>query len=267
MTGAGATEPAIELEGVTLRREGHTLLEEVSLRVAPREYIAILGPNGGGKTTLLRVILGLERPDAGRVRVLGGTPARARGRVGYVPQRVRFDLDFPIRVIDVVRMGRLGRGRLGRRRRERDERAVRRAMERVEVDALAERALGGLSGGELQRVLLARALALEPEILLLDEPTASLDERVGRDVWSLLDELARDVTLVLVSHDVGTIARSVQSIACLNRRLFAHPAHALTREALERTYGSPVELVAHDVPHRVLHEPEGAGPGRERGGP
>lgn len=265
MSGAETREPAIELEGVSVRREGRRLLEDVSLRVAPREYLAILGPNGGGKTTLLRVILGLERPERGRVRVLGGPPERARGRVGYVPQRVHFDLDFPIRVVDVVRMGRLARRRLGRRLTERDGRAVREAMERVEIAALAERALGGLSGGELQRVLLARALALEPEILLLDEPTASLDERLGRDVWTLLGELSREVTLVLVSHDVGAIARSVQSIACLNRRLFAHPAHALTREVLEKTYGSPVELVAHDVPHRVLHEPEDAEPGR--GGP
>jgi zinc transport system ATP-binding protein len=228
------------------------ILEDVSLVVEPRDYVALLGPNGAGKTTLLRAILGLVEPDRGSVRVFGQPPRRARGRVGYVPQRASFDLDFPIRVLDVVLMGRLAASRALRRFGASDRSRARAALERVEMGSLAERPIGSLSGGELQRVLIARALAVEPQLLLLDEPAASLDERMGGSLWELLEELSRDLAIVLVSHDIGAISRHVRSVACLNRRLFAHPARELTGEILEATYGCPVELLAHGQPHRVL---------------
>jgi zinc transport system ATP-binding protein len=246
------TSPVIELEGVSFSYRGAAVLDDVSLRIEAGDFLAILGPNGGGKTTLLRLVLGLLKPDRGEVRVLGGTPAQARGRVGYVPQRAGFDLDFPIRVIDVVLMGRFPSAPTGRPFRPRDREVAREALAQVEMAEHALRPIGALSGGQLQRVLIARALALEPELLLLDEPTASLDERIGRSVWELFEELSRRMAVVLVSHDIGAISRCVGSIACLNRRLTAHPSRELTPEILEATYGCPVELLAHGHPHRVL---------------
>lgn len=244
--------PVLELSDVSVAFRGRPVLESVSLEVAAGDYLAILGPNGSGKTTLLKTILGLVRPQRGRVRVLGSAPDLARGRVGYVPQRVAFDLDFPIRVLDVVLMGRLARRPAGGRFSPEDRDAALGALEQVELADLAQRPVGALSGGQLQRVLIARALALEPALLLLDEPHAGLDERIGRSVWELLEELSPRVTIVLVSHDIGAISRYVRSVACLNRRLHAHPTRELTPEILEATYGCPVELLAHGHPHRVL---------------
>jgi zinc transport system ATP-binding protein len=242
----------VELSDVGFSFRETPVLEAVNLRVEPGDYFAILGPNGGGKTTLLRLILGLLRPDRGSVRVLGGTPAQARGRVGYVPQHAAFDLDFPIRVIDVVLMGRLAARRPLRSFSADDRATAQGALEKVEMASHADRAIGALSGGQLQRVLIARALALEPRLLLLDEPTASLDERIGRSVWELLEELSQHMAIVLVSHDIGAISHYVREVACLNRTLFSHPSRELTPEILEATYGCPVELLAHGHPHRVL---------------
>lgn len=249
--------PPVELDHVSLSLGGEAVLEDVSLRVEARDYLALLGPNGGGKSTLLKLILGLLTPDRGTVRVFGESPRNARGQVGYVPQHVRFDLDFPIRVLDVVLMGRLGShwfGRFGAA----DRAAATEALERVEMPELAERPIGALSGGQLQRVLIARALVQRPRLLLLDEPTASLDERIGRSIWELFEELSRDMAIVIVSHDIGAISRSVRGVVCLNRRLHAHPTKELTPEIVEAAYGCPVDLLAHGLPHRVLpaHETE-----------
>jgi zinc transport system ATP-binding protein len=134
---------------------------------------------------------------------------------------------------------------------------VERALATVEIAPLAGRPIGTLSGGQLQRVLIARALAQQPELLLLDEPTASLDERIGTGVWDLLEELSKSMTVVVISHDIGAISRHVRTVACLNRRLHAHPSRELTPEILEATYGCPIDLIAHGHPHRVLGQHEG----------
>jgi zinc transport system ATP-binding protein len=252
------SEPVLELRDVWLSYGGEPVLEQIDLTLEPRAYLAILGPNGGGKTTLLKVLLGLVAPDRGTVRVLGAPPRRTRGRVGYVPQRFQFDLDFPIRVLDVVLMGRLGRGRLLRPFGAADRDVAQAMLEKVEMQDMLTRPIGSLSGGQIQRVLIARALALEPRLLLLDEPMASLDERIGLSLWELLEELSHEMSVVVVSHDIGAISRYVRSVACLNRRLYTHPSEKLTHEMLEASYGCPVDLLAHGHPHRVL--PRHAGP-------
>ena len=248
--------PVAELRGVSLARRGIPVLEDVDLRIDPGDYLAILGPNGGGKTTLLKVLLGLLAPDRGSVHVFGHPPRDAAGRVGYVPQGRSFDPEFPIRVLDVVLMGRLRRGIWGRVSAEARERA-RAALEQVELQDLARRPIGALSGGQLQRVLIARALVGEPQLLLLDEPTSSLDERVERSVWELFEELSHQMAVVVVSHDVGAISRHVRSVACLNRKLYAHPSKTLTPELMEAAYGCPIDLLAHGHPHRVLPQHPG----------
>ena len=250
--------PSIELRDVWFAYGELPVLEGVSLTVEPCDYLALLGPNGSGKTTLVKLLLGLLRPSRGEVRVLGVEPEHARGRVGYVPQRVQFDPDFPIHVGDVVRMGRLRRERLFRPLTLPDRQAVDRALATVELRELAGRPIGALSGGQLQRVLIARALALEPELLVLDEPTASLDERIGLGVWELLEQLSKRMTVIVISHDIGAISRHVRTVACLNRRLYTHPSRELTPEILEATYGCPIDLIAHGHPHRVLGDHEGS---------
>jgi zinc transport system ATP-binding protein len=254
--GGGDPSPALELEGVSFSYGLVPVLEEVDLRVERGDFLGIIGPNGAGKTTLLKLALGLLEPDGGRLRVLGTSPVDARGRVGYVPQHARFQEEFPILVREVVLMGRLGAG--GRGWSPEDRAAAGRALEQVELDGLGDRPVGELSGGQLQRTLVARALAMEPELLLLDEPTASVDTRIGRRIYRLMDELTDRMTVVLVSHDIGVLSREVRSVACLNRRLHYHGTGRMPREALEEAYGGEVELVAH-APRRLLDTHGGEG--------
>jgi zinc transport system ATP-binding protein len=243
--------PAVELRGVDVRFGETYALEAIDLTIGEGDFLGIIGPNAGGKTTLLKVILGLLEPDRGDVRVFGLPPAEARGMIGYVPQYARFDSDFPISVAQTVGMGRLGRRTRGTSR-TRDREAVGQALETVELSSVANVRVGRLSGGQLQRALIARALASEPKILLLDEPTASLDTPIGRSVYGLLERLAVKIPIVLVSHDIGVISRTVRTIACLNVRLHYHHSRELTPEMVEAAYGCPVDLVAHGVPHRVF---------------
>lgn len=251
---------AVDLSHVDVRLGGTLALEDVTLQVPHRDFLALIGPNGGGKTTLLRVIMGLVRPARGRVRVLGAAPDAVRGRVAYVPQYARFDLGFPIRVIDVVQMGRLRGRHLVPGLRAADRRIAAAALERLGIAGLARRMVGELSGGQLQRVLIARALAVRAEILILDEPTASLDVQSAAAFYDLLAGLAEQMTVILTSHDVGEVAAQVRDVACLNRRLHAHGLEELTPAKLAEAYGCPIELVAHGVPHRVLspHTPADA---------
>ena len=241
------SELAVELEGVSVSFRAVPVLEDVSLRVEPRDYVAVLGPNGGGKTTLLKVLLGLIAPDGGTARVLGRPPREARGRVGYVPQHFAADLAFPIRVVDVVLMGCLSASPWGRPS-EAEVSVAHETLRRVEMDAHVRRPIGTLSGGELQRVLIARALAQRPALMLLDEPTSSLDERIGRNLWELFEELSKEMAVIVVSHDIGAVSKRVKTVACLNRSLHIHSGPDLTPELLRAVYGAPVDLVAHGEP-------------------
>jgi zinc transport system ATP-binding protein len=252
-------EPVIELHDVWVTLGRQQVLQGIEMRVARGEFVAVIGPNGGGKTTLLRVILGLVRPDRGTVRVLGCAPEAVHGRIAYVPQVARFDHDFPIRVLDMVQTGRLRRRSLFSPLGRPDRRAAFARLAELEIEDLAERAVGSLSGGQMQRALIARALTVDPEVLILDEPTASLDVQSADAFYELLEGLLDRMTIVISSHDVTGVSSRVGSIACLNRRLFFHPSSELTPDVLAEVYGCPVELLAHGVPHRVLREHDGGG--------
>jgi zinc transport system ATP-binding protein len=243
---AKAPHRAIEIEGLTFSYGAAPVLKDIHLRVEEGEFLGVVGPNAGGKSTLLKLILGLLAPQAGTIRVLGAPPRSGRKFVGYVPQYAGFARDFPVSVEDVVLMGRLGRRSgpggysLG------DRKAARRAMVEVEADDLAKAQIGTLSGGQLQRVLLARALAGDPRILLLDEPTANIDQRAESEIFDLLEELNQRMTILVVSHDIAFVSSYVRRVACLNRTLVCHATDAVTGDVIRDLYGDSVRMVAHD---------------------
>lgn len=236
---------ALALDHVHFAYGERVVLDDVSLHVAQREFVALIGPNGGGKSTLVRLALGLLEPDRGTVRVLGMPAAQARPRVGYVPQFATFRRDFPISVRDTVLQGRLGRRSWWQRLKPQDHAAAADVMAATEVQDLATRPVATLSGGQLQRVLIARALATEPALLLLDEPTAHVDTRAELALFDLLSRLRERMAIVMVSHDIGVVARHVDRVACLNRTLTTHAALPLAPGLLERLYGMPLRLVDH----------------------
>ena len=255
------TSPIVQLDQVTVAFQDVLVLDEVSLSVPPGSFLALLGPNGAGKTTLLKVILGLVRPTAGTVRVFGRHPWELdgeRSRIGYVPQVLSVDLNFPVRAAEAVLMGRYGRIGLLHRPALKDRAAADRAMERVGITDLASRPIARLSGGQRQRVFLARALANEPDLLLLDEPTTGVDPAAGESLYELLRQLHQSgMTILVVSHDVGVVASYVDGVACLNRRLVAHgrPAEVLGSEELAQMYGCDAMFFHHGrVPHLVVEK-------------
>ena len=245
MPSTSTVSPVIHVEDVSFSYGGTLVLERVDLAIAPGEFVGLVGPNAGGKSTLLKLILGLLEPQSGRIRVLGQPPIQAARYVGYVPQFPNFPRDFPICVEDVVAMGRLGRGPVLGWFRAADRAAARRALDEVEAANLARRPIGNLSGGQLQRVLLARALVSEPRILILDEPTANIDQRAESDIFDLLAELNRRLTILLVSHDIAFISEYVGRVACLNRTLACHATNAIDGELVRQLYGGHVRQVAH----------------------
>jgi len=245
---------AVELENVTFSfSSGHPVLRCVSLEVEPRDFLAVIGPNGGGKTTLMKIVLGLLEPDSGRVRVFGRPPAQARRHMGYVPQDTTFKRDFPIRALDAVLMGRLQGIRPFSGYSRQDREAALERMSMLGIEDLAEKKVGNLSGGQRQRVFIARALATDPDLLLLDEPAASVDPSNQESFYHLLGELNDRITIVMVTHDVGAVSSYVKTVACLNVGLASH-GEGLDHGSMAEAYGCPIELLAHGVPHRLLGE-------------
>ncbi len=246
-----APKTVIDMRQVDFAYNGQPVLEAVDFQVAAGEFLALIGPNGGGKTTLLKLMLGLLEPAHGQIRIFGRPPRHSSRRVGYVPQNVHVNKEFPVSALDVVLMGCRrpggGRSRLGTR----EHQAALAALERVGMNALAQRRVGTLSGGQRQRVFIARALVDDPELLFLDEPTASIDPQGQTEFFEDLRRLNRTVTIVLVSHDFMTLSSYVRSVACVNRRVHYHPQPEITGAMLDM-YQCPVELVAHGLPHRVL---------------
>ncbi len=245
----------VGLKDVWVNYGEFTALEGVNLSIFQHDFLGIIGPNGGGKSTLLKVLLGLVRPNSGFVSVFGKPPEQARSQIGYVSQRYSFDRDFPVSVWDVVMMGRYGKTGLFRRYNRDDRVAAEKALARVDMLGNRGKQIGSLSGGQQQRVFVARALVAEPKLLLLDEPTASIDPTMQTEFYELLQELKKTLTIVMVSHDIGAVSVYVDKIACLNRQLYYHGSREITPEILEATYKCPVQLIAHGpVPHRVLKE-------------
>lgn len=246
---SSSAPPAISLRGVWFAYNGTTVIEDVSFSIAQGESICMVGPNGGGKTTLLKLILGLLKPDRGTIEVLGAPPRAARRRVGYMPQHLGFDPQFPMTVLDIVLMGRLGRpglrGALGWYDAA-DRRAALDALDAVGLRNAARQSFGTLSGGQRQRALVARALATQPDLLLLDEPTANIDVMAEAQLTDILRWLGRQLTILMVSHDLGLVGELAKKVICVNRRAVVHPTCELTGQRLEALYGHELRIVRHD---------------------
>lgn len=242
-----AASPVIEVRDLAFSYDGSPILADVNLTINSLDCASIIGPNAGGKTTLLKLFLGLLKPQAGSVRVFGNSPQAARKRTGYMPQHTRFDPSFPVTSLDVVLMGRLGKGFSGGGYSRSDRQAAMDALEEVDLADRSCASFAALSGGQRQRVLIARALVGNPELLLLDEPTSNLDYVVEGKFYDLLTKLNRRMTIVIVSHDIGFVSRSVKRVFCVNRQVVEHPVEQFSQEGISRLYGGDMKLVRHDL--------------------
>lgn len=255
------TQMAVDIKDLWVSLNGDFILREVELQIRRGIFLGLIGPNGGGKTTLLQIILGLIKPDRGQVQVFG-RPAghhKNKGLIGYLPQRAFADLSFPVTVFDVVMMGRYPKIGLWRRASSEDRGQVLEKLQAVGMHHLRDRPIGHLSGGEQQRVFIARALVSDPQMLLLDEPTAGVDTKAQDAFYQLLGRLKEtlSLTIVLVSHDIGVIPYHTDEIACLNQKLHLHGKcpEVLDSEDLKKVYGCEVEMLVHGkIPHRVIGE-------------
>lgn len=221
------------------------VLEKISMTLGEGEFFGIIGPNGSGKTTLLKLILGILKPDQGNITVLEQKPVDSRSRIGYVPQFPSFRREFPIPVEDVVIMGRLGRSSPFGGYSRTDRECTVRTMEALQIGAIAKRPVRTLSGGQIQRMLIARALASEPDILILDEPTANIDIQAEENIFGLLRNYNRRMTIIVVSHDIGFISSFVDRVGCLNRTLSCHRTSEITGWNIAELYGTDVKLIEH----------------------
>lgn len=238
-------QAAISIEDLSFSYDGREILSEVNLAIWPFDSICIVGPNGGGKTTLMKLIIGLLSPDTGKVLIFGRRPEDAKKLIGYVPQYAEYDKQFPISVKEVVCMGRLGNSLTGRYTRTDWDRTMN-ALQQVGLEQFADRSFSALSGGQRQRVLIARALASGGEILILDEPTANIDQESESHLFELLGELNRRMTILMVTHDVGFASKFFKRIACVNRRVVIHPTSELTGQLIKEMYGGDFRMIRHD---------------------
>ena len=250
----------IETQNLEFSYHQQQVLRDINLNIQAGDFMAMIGPNGGGKTTLLKLMLGLLKANSGMIQIFGKTPQEASRRIGYVPQDIHINQNFPISALDVVLMGKLMPGKGWFRHSIEDRKAALLALQRVGMAEYGNHRIGNLSGGQKQRIFIARALVTDPDLLLLDEPTASIDTKGQNDFYALLKELNQKITIIIVSHDLMVISRYVKSVACVNHDLHYHGHAELTGEMIEMMYNCrigetcPVELIAHGLPHRVLHE-------------
>lgn len=244
------TEAVVELRDVSFAYEHHRVLENVNLRIEAGSFTSIIGPNGGGKSTLLKLLLGLLEPGKGEVRVFGQAPRAGRRAIGYMPQTQSLDSSFPITVEEVVGLGRLHQGTWFGLPRRADREACDRALETTGCAHLRRESFSSLSGGQRQLVLIARALVGDPRLLLLDEPTANLDPAVEESFYALLQRLRGKITIALVSHDVGLVAEQSEQVICVNRKVEQHAARMVSGDFVQAMFGTDAARV---VDHRHSH--------------
>ena len=266
--------PLIEIKNLSAGYDNRTVLRNITLTVYDRDFLGIIGPNGGGKTTLIKCILGLLKPTGGeilyRVATTSGNSSAPHDNsaansqfstlnsqlsMGYLPQYNSIDRKFPITVEEVILSGLSSQKSLISRFTAAHREKARQVIARMGLEGLEERAIGALSGGQLQRALLGRAIISDPQLVVLDEPSTYIDKRFEARLYELLAEINHDCAIILVSHDIGTVLQQVKSIACVNETLDYHPDTGISEEWLERNFNCPIELLGHGaLPHRILAE-------------
>lgn len=235
--------PMVEMIDLRFSYSGQEVLSDINFTVHAGDFVAIIGPNGGGKTTLIKLILGLLKPSGGTVRVNGKTPGQGGAVIGYVPQQINHNQNFPASALDVVLMGRHTPQKRWSFNRGDDRQAALLALERMGMEKFADRKITDLSGGQRQRVLIARALVTSPDLLVLDEPTAGIDTKGQADFFHLLKTLNKELTILVVSHDLLVVSSFAKSIACVNKRLHYHDVVGSTVEVMNAYYSCSVEEV------------------------
>jgi zinc transport system ATP-binding protein len=240
-------QPVVRILNLDAAYQEKVVLSNVSLTVHENDFIGIIGPNGGGKTTLLKILMGLKKPIGGKIEY-----HIDRSDIGYLPQGSQLDERFPITVREVVASGLAHGLRSGRSIRMKQKQKLAEVLEKVGMTKLQSRSIGQLSGGELQRTMLARAIVSSPKLLVLDEPDTYVDNAFEIELYALLRDLNRSIAILLVSHDIGTISPYIKTIACVNRDLHYHSSNEISEEQL-KVYNCPVEIISHGtIPHRVM---------------
>ena len=246
-------EKLVEIKNVSASYNAKFVLNDVSLCVWKDDFLGIIGPNGGGKTTLLKIVLRLMKPVSGDIVFFENDRPVTALKIGYLPQINPIDKYFPLSVYEVVSSGLTSEKPRFRNFTTAQKERIRQLIVHIGLEAYTKRAIGELSGGQLQRVLLARAIVSKPQLLILDEPNTYVDKRFESQFYELLSEINKDTAIILVSHDIGTLIPLVKNVACINETLHYHAGTDLSDEWLEKTYLCPIEVVSHgDFPHRVL---------------
>lgn len=247
-------EALIKIENLSVGYDKQPVLHDVNLEIFEHDFLGVIGPNGGGKTTLLKAILGLLKPMKGKI-IFRNDMGMKKKPIGYLPQVKHIDKNFPITVYEVVRSGSLMKNPKKIHTREVKQK-VERMLSEMGVSNIRDKAIGDLSGGQMQRVFLCRALLSDPKVLILDEPDTFVDNRFEGELYERLKMLNREMAIVLVSHDVGTISSYVKTIACVNGSLHYHPDNIITQDQLD-SYNCPIKILTHgEIPHTVLKRHE-----------
>ncbi len=236
----------IDIDNVSFNYGAVSVLENISLKIYEDEFIGIIGPNAGGKSTLLKLILGLLKPNKGVISKFKYDGKALINNIGYVSQHSTFPRDFPITVGEVVMMGHIGTSSKFFHYSKKEIELAKQAMQKLEIQDIEKRKIGELSGGQLQRVLIARELVCQPEILILDEPTSNVDMRIEEDIFSLLKNYSEHMTIIVVSHDIAFISSYVDRVACLNKTLVCHSTESISGKMIEELYDVPVKMIHHN---------------------
>lgn len=243
----------IEIKGLSAGYDQKLVLRDVDLTVYENDFLGIIGPNGGGKTTLVKLIMGLLTPKEGKIQFFRGGKSVDSISMGYLPQYNAIDKKFPISIYDVILSGLSGSKSFFKNFTKEHHDLVKEVIQRMGLEGMEKKAIGQLSGGQMQRALLGRAIVSNPEILILDEPNTYIDQRFETRLYEILTEMNKERTILLISHDIGTVISNVKSIACVNETLDYHPDSEIPSNWLENKFECPIELLGHgDLPHRII---------------
>src|SRR5574344_1975466 len=245
--------PILKLTDIDAGYENTKALTDINLTVYEKDFLGVIGPNGGGKTTLIKIILGLIKPVSGNITFFHDGKKVDKIKMGYLPQYSKIDKKFPISVKEAILSGLSEQKKHFHPFSEEQHKKVALSIRQMGLEGLEKRPIGELSGGQLQRVLLGRAIVSEPDVVILDEPSTYIDKQFEAKLYELLGEINKDRAIILVSHDIGTVLQNVKTIACVNETLHYHPDTELPGDWLEKHFGCPIDLVGHgDLPHRIL---------------